>query len=69
MTPQSNSSAPDRRRPAAGALTPLPPRAQPGTTKREQRQIFEQVKTQVLTVAVASLEQTLRILKNWMKEE
>jgi hypothetical protein len=67
MSSQSNSRAPDRRQ-SSNALVPLPPKAPPGVSRREQRQLFEQVKTQVLATAVASFEQTVRILKNWIKE-
>ena len=69
----SNNSVPDRR-PATTlaerrpSILPLPAR-QPNMTRKQEQRLFEQVKVQVLDTATKYFDQTLMIIKNWMKEE
>jgi len=69
----SNNSVPDRRPSSAPAerrpsILPLPAR-QPNMTRKQEQRLFEQVKVQVLDTATKYFDQTLMIIKNWMKEE
>lgn len=60
----SNNSVPERR----PSLLPLPAR-QPNMTRKQEQRLFEQVRVQVLDTANKYFEQTLMVIKNWMKEE